>query len=48
LEFASKELMLEYARKLAKKKFNLELEGILKESTLLRDMKQQSKLIRFL
>jgi len=48
IEFSSKELMLEYAKKLAKKKFNFELDGILSKSVLLRDMKQQSKLVRFL
>ena len=48
IEFSSKELMLEYAKKLAKKKFGFDLDGILKNSVLLRDMKQQSKLVKFL
>lgn len=48
IEFSSKELMLEYAKKLAKKKFGFELDGILNRSILLKNMKQQSKLIKFL
>ncbi|MCH8329401.1 MAG: hypothetical protein IIB81_03330 [Nanoarchaeota archaeon] len=48
IEFSSKELMLEYAKKLVKKKFGFDLDGILKNSVLLRDMKQQSKLVKFL
>ena len=48
IEFASKELMLEYAKKLAKKKFSFDLDEILKNSILLKNIKQQSKLIGFL
>jgi hypothetical protein len=48
IEFSSKELMLEYAKKLAKKKFNFNLDNILKNSKLLKNIKQQSKLIKFL
>ena len=48
IEFASKELMLEYAKKLAKKKFNLDLSDILEKGALLKNIKQQSKLIRYL
>jgi hypothetical protein len=48
IEFSSKELMLEYAKKLVKKKFNFGLDGILKQSVLLKNIKQQSKLVKFL
>jgi DNA repair protein NreA len=48
IEFSSKELMLEYAKKLAKKKFNVELSNLLEKSVLLKNIKQQSKLVRFL
>jgi hypothetical protein len=48
IHFSSKELMLEYAKKLVKKKFNFDLDNILKKSVLLRNMKEQSKLVRFL
>ena len=48
IEFGSKELMLEYAKKLAKRKFSFDLENVLDNSILLKSMKQQSKLIKFL
>ena len=48
IEFSSKELMLEYAKKLAKKKFGFELSSILEKSVLLKNIKQQSKLVKFL
>jgi len=48
IEFSSKDLILEYAKKLAIRKFNFDLENILKNSILLKSMKQQSKLIKFL
>ena len=48
IEFASKELMLNYARLKIKKKFNFDLDQILKESILLKEMKQQSKLSSFI
>jgi len=48
IEFSSRELLLEYAKKLAKKKFNIQLDEILDKSVLLKDMKQQFKLIKFL
>ena len=47
-EFSSKELMLEYAKKLVKKKFGCDLEIQLKRSKLLKNIKQQSKLIKFI
>lgn len=47
IEFSSKELMTEYAKKLAKKKFNFDLDNILKNSVLLKSIKQQSKLPNF-
>ena len=48
IEFGSKELMLEYAKKLAQKKFSFDLGSILDNSILLKNMKQQSKLVKFL
>ena len=48
IEFASKELMLNYAQILIKRKFNFDLEKILKNSILLKNINQQSKLTKFL
>ena len=48
IEFASKELMLEYARKLAKKIFNCNADHLLNASKLLSDIKHQAKLERFI
>ncbi len=48
IEFSSKELMLKYAKNLVKKKFNFDLDIIFKKSILLKNMEQQSKLIKFL
>ena len=48
LEFSNKELMLKYAKSLIKKKFNYNLDNLLKESKLLRNIDQQSKLINFI
>jgi hypothetical protein len=48
LEFASKELMLRYAELLIKKKFNFDLNKIIKDSVILKNMKEQSKLDQFL
>ena len=48
IEFSSKELMMDYAKKLIKKKFNFDLGQILKNSTILKNIKQQSKLIKFI
>jgi DNA repair protein NreA len=47
IEFASKELMLDYATKLVKAKFGYELSGILPNSIMLRNMKAQKKLSSF-
>ena len=47
IQFSSKELMLEYAKKLALKKFNFNLDRILEKSILLKSMKQQTKLTIF-
>ena len=44
IEFGSKELMLEYARKLMKKKFNFDVSQLLRKSTLLKKIKEQRKL----
>ncbi len=46
--FSSKDLMIEYARKLVKKKFDYNADFLLNESILLKNIKQQSKLTRFI
>ena len=48
IEFASKELMLKYAKSLIKKKFSFCLDNLLKESRLLKSINHQSKLIKFI
>ncbi|MAE42193.1 hypothetical protein CMO93_00345 [Candidatus Woesearchaeota archaeon] len=48
IEFSSKELMLEYAKKLVKKKFNCNVDVYLKKSNILRNIKTQSKLVQYL
>ncbi|MFH1308055.1 MAG: hypothetical protein ABIH72_04340, partial [archaeon] len=48
IEFSSKELMLEYARKLVKKKFGCDVNIQLEQSRLLKEMKSQAKLVTFL
>ena len=48
IEFSSKELMVEYARKLIKKKFGYNIDYLLKDSILLRNLKQQTKLEKFI
>ena len=48
IEFSSKELMLGYANKLVKKKFSFDLDNILGNSTLLKNIKEQSKLVKYL
>lgn len=48
IQFSSKELMLEYAKKLAKKKFNYNADFLLRESTLLKNINAQSKLSVFI
>ena len=47
IEFSSKELMLEYARKLIKRKFNYNADYLLNASKLFRNVKQQTKLSKF-
>lgn len=47
IEFASKDLMLDYAGKIMKKKFNYNLDTILKSSIILKNMRQQEKLTRY-
>ncbi len=47
IRFSSAELMLEYAKKLAFKKFNFNLDNILGKSILLKSIKQQKKLAQF-
>lgn len=48
IEFSDKGLMLDYAKKLIKKRFNYDLDYILKESKLLGNIKTQTKLKRFI
>ena len=48
IEFSSKELMLEYARKLIKKRFNCDADFYLKRSNILRNIKRQSKLLNYI
>ena len=48
IEFASKELMMEYAKKLIKNRFNCDADAYLKQSLILRDMKNQAKLAKYL
>jgi hypothetical protein len=40
--------MLEYARKLTKKKFNYDVDFLLNESIILKNLKEQLKLGKFL
>jgi len=48
IAFSSKELMITYAKNLIKKKFNFNLDKILERSILLKSIKQQKKLIKFI
>jgi len=48
LIFSSKELMLRYASALIKKKFGYNLDNTLKYSKLLKELKHQSRLIKFM
>jgi hypothetical protein len=48
IEFSSKELMLEYAGKLIKKKFNCDVDVYLRKSNILKNINTQSKLIQYL
>ncbi len=47
IEFSDRELMLKYAKALIKKKFNYDLDNLLKESIILKNMKEQVKLSSF-
>ncbi len=48
LEFSSKELMLEYSRKLIKRKINYNIDYLLDKSLLIKNISQQTKLGKFL
>ena len=48
LEFASMELMLTYAKNLAKKKFKADITNILNSSILLKELKTQAKLTSYM
>jgi DNA repair protein NreA len=45
--FSTRELMLKYSKLLTKKKFNIDLENILKKSFLLNDIRSQLKLVDY-
>ncbi|HII65410.1 TPA: hypothetical protein HA295_01380 [Candidatus Woesearchaeota archaeon] len=47
IEFASKELMAEYVKKLVRRKFNADASYLLDRSVLLKGMKEQRKLAMF-
>ena len=47
IEFSSKELMLDYARKLMKRRFNYNVDYLLNVSKLFKSIKQQTKLEKF-
>jgi hypothetical protein len=47
VEFADKDLMLNYAKLLVKKKFGVDLDIILRESKLLKEIKEQKRLFEF-
>ena len=48
IEFSSKELLLDYSKKLIKKKFNYNVDYLLNASRLLKNLKQQTKIMKFL
>lgn len=48
IEFSSKELMFEYAKKLVRKRFNCDADMYFRQSLILREMKNQEKLIKYL
>jgi hypothetical protein len=48
IQFEDQELMLEYVKEFVKKKFGYDLENLLKESLLLRNLRSQVKLKRFI
>ena len=48
IDFSSKELMLSYARALIKKKFNCNVDYLLNSSKMLKNIKQQTKLEKFI
>ncbi len=48
IEFSSKELMLEYTRKLIKRNFSYNADYLLNSSKLLKNIKQQTKLEKFI
>ncbi|MFC1769373.1 hypothetical protein ACFLZX_06450 [Nanoarchaeota archaeon] len=47
IEFSSKELMLDYVKKVAKKKFNCDIELLLSKSFILKNVIHQKKLFQF-
>ena len=48
IEFSSKELMVEYTKKLIKRKFNYDADYLLRASKLFKNIKQQTKLEKFI
>jgi len=47
ISFSSKELMILYAKHFVKKKFGVELDMLLRKSKLLKELKEQKKLVEF-
>ncbi|MBD3309712.1 hypothetical protein GF351_00680 [Candidatus Woesearchaeota archaeon] len=47
MEFASRELMLKYAQAVARKKFGVDLSGVLRQSKVLASIRSQTKLTAF-
>lgn len=47
IEFSDRELMIRYAKNLIKKKFNYDLDNLLKNSIILRNIRDQTKLTKF-
>ena len=47
IQFSSKELMIEYTKKLAHKKFTYDIEKITKHSKILKNLKEQTRLFDF-
>lgn len=48
MQFESKALMLQYSKEIVKKRFGYDLDNLLKESVMLKNLREQSKLTRFL
>ncbi len=47
IEFDNKELLLAYAKKIAKKRFGIDITSVLRKSKLLKELKQQKRLVDY-